>query len=269
MLKFLRFWAPGQSLTVKKLVIKTGTACSLRCEKCGELNPYFKKIGRGFSLPAARLIEDVSILASFVKNIDLVHVAGGEPFIHKDLAEFIRRMAAFPKIGKIEIVTNGTIVPDIETLDILEKLGDKIIVLISDYGGAGVDNKGLLCALKEKNINHRLQKDMVWKDQSDTSFKGLSRNRLIDIAKKCTSFRDGYFTLVDGRLTSHCSKTATLLYYLDMYDKYPGMFIDIRKTNKRSFIKKLKKLIDFQYTPMCNYCVPIYEAKDCEAGRQI
>lgn len=33
-------------MIVEKLVIKTGSTCTLKCEKCGEFNPYLKDKNR-------------------------------------------------------------------------------------------------------------------------------------------------------------------------------------------------------------------------------
>jgi len=253
-------------MIIKKLVVKTGTQCSLRCEKCGEFNPYLKK---KFTLTAKNMLQDIYPMLQSVDMIEVVHIAGGEPFLHKDLSEFLCCLATFPQVGKIEIVTNGTIIPEEITFCILKNLKEKIIVLVSDYSGAGVDNKALISSLKKNRINHKIHKDMIWKDKSDISFKNYTDEDLNDIAKNCSTFRKDYFSLINGIITAHCPTAGSLLYYKDLYDNTADFFFNIRETYIKEIPKKLEKLNDFSYTPMCNYCVSTNKAENCIAGEQI
>jgi organic radical activating enzyme len=257
------------NLVIEKLVVKTGTACSLRCEKCGEYNPYLAAKGKSFSLDAKTLVEEVYRIAKNVDVIHTIHIAGGEPFLHNDLFLLLSSLSYIQNINKIEIVTNGTVLPNDITLAIMVSLQTKIVVLVSDYSGSGINQEEIIDLLRKKEINHVVKKDMVWKDKSDVSPK--NRRDLTYVAKNCSGFRKtGYFSLIDGMVTGHCPTAGSLFYYLEAYGKYPGFFFDLRNTSlDTQIVPELKRLDDLSYLPVCEYCVTSYEARDCPAGKQI
>lgn len=56
------------------------------------------------------------------------------------------------RVGRIDIVTNGTIIPDDKTLESLDRFGDKLRVIISDYG-RGISTKVEQVADKLKRLD--------------------------------------------------------------------------------------------------------------------
>ena len=254
-------------MIIKKLVVKTGTACSLRCVKCGEFNPYLGE--KRFDFNPETLSNDVFRIAKNVDRINVVHVAGGEPFLHKNLYLFLSYLSVIKNLDIIEVVTNGTIKPPEIMLELLSALEKRVVVIVSGYGGAGVNQEPVISALSEWGINHRINKDMVWKDKSDVSFKNCNANELPDIAKQCGSFRPEYFSLINGIITAHCPTSGSILYYLSLYDKAEGFYFDIRKTDDKDLQRELEKLNVLNFTPMCNWCVPTNKARNCIAGEQI
>jgi hypothetical protein len=110
---------------------------------------------------------------------------------------------------------------------------------------------------------------MIWKDKSDISLKKLSEDDLIDVAKRCVSFRPSYFSLINGVVTAHCPTSGSLMYYLDAYNDLEDYYFSVRNKSKKEIIFELNRLNDTELTPMCRYCIPSYEASDCVAGRQM
>jgi len=258
-----------QTFEIQKLVIKTGTSCTLRCEKCGEFNPYLNDNEKTFNLTTERLLLDVSPIIASASYIKTVHIAGGEPFLHKDLIQLIFSLTEFPQVEQIEIVTNGTVMPCDMTLESLKNLGERVLVIVSDYSGAGVNNKDIIDVLEVYEINYIIQKDIVWKDKSNTDFKGYSNKELYELAQKCSIFRQSYYSLIDGVVTAHCPTAGSLLYYLGLYDEMENYYFNIRNVDEQELPKEFIKLNEQQYTPMCNYCVPSFLASNCEAGKQM
>ncbi|MDD6827436.1 MAG: hypothetical protein PUE12_15285 [Oscillospiraceae bacterium] len=257
-------------MIIEKLVIKTGSACSLKCEKCGEFNPYLSEKGKTYNIPASILVSDICKLCQTVEKIKMVHVAGGEALLHNDLNYFIEFIAKQDNIEKIEIISNGTVIPDEEMMNVLCKYISKVKVLISDYSSAGVNNFNTIDAFAQCGINYKVMKDMIWFDKSDTSRKALNDEELEQTAKKCSSFKlDTYFTLTDGIINAHCPTAGSLLYYLDLYDECVDAYADIRKLEVSELKEALYKLNSSRSLPMCRYCIPSCDAPKCEAGKQI
>lgn len=257
-------------MIIEKLVVKTGTACTLRCEKCGEFNPYLASKGKAYMTSAEVLSQNVYKIAKAVEKIKSLQVAGGEAFIHKDLFLFLAYICTISNIDEIEIVTNGTIVPDAVTLDLLRNLGEKIVVLVSDYSVSGVDNYKMIETLKSNNINHRVMRDMRWMDRSDVSDKKLNEEELKYIAQNCVSYRKcPFFILNNGIVTAHCCTAGSIMYYLDLYEECQENFFDIQKIEEEDMLIALERINEVQFMQMCNYCIPSWDVKYCPAGKQI
>ena len=257
-------------MVIEKLVVKTGTQCSLRCKKCGEFNPYLSQKGKGFSLSANELADDVFKIYQCIDRVKCVHVAGGEPLLHRDLFLFLSFLFGLNNIERVEIVTNGTIIPDAVTMHTLSVNKGKAIVLISDYSASGVDNRSVVNALEEAGVSYHLMSDMVWKDKSEASYKRLSEEELLLIANNCDTFRQAsYFSLINGVVTAHCPTAGSLLYYHDLYEQCPDHYFDLRSVPDGEVRSELSKLLTNSALPMCQYCVPSYLAEKCPAGEQI
>lgn len=115
--------------TIKFLVFWVGTRCSLRCKNCGNLIPYVDQV----SFDSAKILDNLAYICRQVK-IEKMQIQGGEPFTHKDIARIIDACAQIDHIEKIEISTNGTILPNEETIRVLAKHADKVTVRFSVYG---------------------------------------------------------------------------------------------------------------------------------------
>lgn len=114
--------------TIKFLVFWVGTRCSLRCKNCGNLIPYMDQV----SFDCTKILENLAYICRDVK-IEKMQIQGGEPFTHRNIARVIDVCAQMDHIGKIEISTNGTILPDEETIGVLTKYADKVTVRFSVY----------------------------------------------------------------------------------------------------------------------------------------
>lgn len=257
-------------MVIEKLVVKTGTACTLKCEKCGEFNPYLAKKGKSYMLTAEVLSKDIYRIAKAVKEIETVHIAGGEALLHNDLFLLLSYIYLIPNIRKIEVVTNGTIIPNEMTINLLKELKKKVLILISDYSSAGVDNHQILEALERSGVSYSIMRDMRWQDRSDVSDKKLSEEELQYITQNCASYRQRpYFTLSNGIISAHCPTAGSLLYYLDLHDECKGNYINIREIPDEDMLDELIRINNADYLRMCNYCVPSWKVMYCQAGKQL
>lgn len=104
--------------------------CTLKCEKCAIMLPYFQKAEQ---YPLERLKQEADKLFSKVDLIGNYTLTGGEPLLSRDLAEMIRYLGEKyrAQIGSFKIITNGTVLPSQELLDLM--LQYEMAVDISDY----------------------------------------------------------------------------------------------------------------------------------------
>ncbi len=117
-------------------IIQVNTAvttwCTLNCAKCNMFMPYYENNKRKH-YTFSEIKEDINLLLNFVDHIFWYNFLGGEPFLNKELKDIIAYVGeTYPdKIGQMGITTNGTIVPDDETLLQIKKYN--VLVSISDY----------------------------------------------------------------------------------------------------------------------------------------
>lgn len=149
---------------VSKIDTVITSRCSLRCKNC---NMFISHAPVQCDIALNRLKNNFDI---FFESVDYVYeytLLGGEPFLHKDIADIISYLGGQygEKIGRINLISNGTIVPDGEVIAVLKDF--HVTVHISDYTNA-VDYTGKLERLKDKllynGIEYYVIPNNTWKD---------------------------------------------------------------------------------------------------------
>lgn len=153
-------------INVLKTDISLTTLCTLNCENCMQFLPYWRK-GRRRENPIEEIKEDVDVYFRCVDYLLDLDVVGGEPFLYRDLKEFITYIGENyrARMGYVGFITNGTVVPDDGVLELLARYG--MDVSISDYSGDIEYNHkiGLLCEkLEEYGISYMRNKNIDWFD---------------------------------------------------------------------------------------------------------
>lgn len=104
--------------------------CTLRCEDCSIMAPYFTKWN---SYETEGLLKEIDRLFEFSDMIGNYTLTGGEPLLNKDLSMVIEYIGTHYRnqIGSFQIITNGMILPDKTLLE--RMLRYDVAVEISDY----------------------------------------------------------------------------------------------------------------------------------------
>lgn len=138
--------------------------CTLRCKNCNMF------IGHTTS-PRDMSIDDLKKnFDTFFENIDFVYeytLLGGEPFLHRDLTDIITylRERYGARIGLINLISNGTVIPNDEVIKILARY--HVSVHISDYTGTLHYEErlhNLTDVLTNAGIEHYVIPNNTWKD---------------------------------------------------------------------------------------------------------
>lgn len=206
------------------------TRCSLRCKNCNAYMPYFGG-SRGHAhhdISPEDFRRDLERLAGAVTGIRRFILIGGEPLLHPRLAEIVEIAVKSPLVSVVEIITNGTLVPDPEQLAALAQHRDRVYFHISNYAAnkalaPRLKHEALLQALKEHGIQHQMAPAPVWQEERPLS------GRLEDAAvaamfdscwiKRCVQALDGQIAI--------CPK-ASSGYELGMAEEKPGELVDLR-----------------------------------------
>ena len=106
------------------------TVCNLNCRHCLNFNPFAKQF---YQRALEDLKSDVDLFFKWVDFVMVFHLSGGEPFLYKQtpyIIEYI--MSKYSNhIGTFRIVTNGTVIPTDDVLEIISKYD--IEIKIDDY----------------------------------------------------------------------------------------------------------------------------------------
>lgn len=138
--------------------------CTLKCQNCNMFIGH-AVVSEDMSLESLKRNFDV-----FFKSVDFVYeytLLGGEPFLHTCLVDIITylRETYGDRIGLINIISNGTIVPNMEVIDLLKKYD--VTVHISDYTCSVPYEKKIRILVKNltaTGINNYVIPNNVWKD---------------------------------------------------------------------------------------------------------
>lgn len=139
--------------------------CTLRCEKCAIMLPYFKK---AHSYPFHKLKREIDVLFEKVDFVGNYTLTGGEPLLCEHLVSIIRYIGEYyrTQIGSFKIITNGTIMPSNELKEVM-RLYD-MAAEISDYT-AGVPSirnrvKKVREAFEESGVKTYFLSSATWVD---------------------------------------------------------------------------------------------------------
>ena len=228
------------------------TACSLNCEKCNNLMPYFHGRASDFSWQKTR--ESLQRILNSVKELIFCELVGGEPFLCQNMSEILDYVGSQEKIRQIVIVTNGTVIPK---EDILEKLKVyHVLVRVSDYGLFG-KMSAFVAALDAYGINVRIQQDMKWNDPGGIERRGRSRAELKRQYNMCEfSLKCKY--LCEDRLFS-CARAASM-YHLQRFESEKDILYLSEEVGAQGIIEFYLR-DEGDICDYCDLCTP--------AGREI
>ena len=249
----------------EKFVMRTGVLmvtlnCNLKCKYCGAYVPYFKNQA---DRSVSELLNDVDKYFEIVDHVSHFSISGGEPLMYKGLSQLLNGLLKhIDKIGRLEIVTNGIIVPSEELLNVLEKYEDKFYrAMIDNYGG---DISKKVPEVVEAFSRHGLttmvrdycSENMFcggWVDMGLLERKKRSREATEETISKCAFLdREFCFMIVNG-IMDPCLITA--LKELGIETNY-NEFIDLydQTMTVKEKREKIRRIQNSKYLDMCSYC---------------
>lgn len=231
-------------------------ACTLKCEKCAIMLPYFKE-HRNPSLEklkaeADALFEKVDFVGNFT-------VTGGEPLLRRELPELLKYVGENyrNKIGSLKIISNGMIEPWSELLDVLKAYD--MAVDISDYT-VGVPEikdaveKSLTC-YKNAGITTYFLSSATWVDFGfETTDNRYSEEQLIKFFDYCHTRCRGY---VDGKIR-YCINAFFAAKAKEMEEDENNAFdilnMESNEENRRALVEFDMGYSEAGYLKMCQHC---------------
>ena len=240
------------------MAISVGQACSLKCKDCANFSPYAQKQNLRYDIE--KIKDDISNTLLYFSNIDVIHIQGGEPFVYSQLVDLIDYIIQNYRhiFQKIQIATNGTIIPSCYVLDYISTHKDIIEIRISNYPQIKTDI--FIETLEKWNIKYRIYdfagRNGEWILQGGIDYIDMnnSLNYLMQKVYDCPWC--SCFTMENGRI-GRCARSipSITLQNIPIYD---GDYLEIGKSNAadfRSYFMFIKAM------ECCNYCAGGYGEK--------
>ena len=208
--------------------------------------PYFK---HPVDYPAETLLSDMDKLFAAADTIQIFRLLGGETFLYKDLNPLIEKALASPKVKTVEVVSNGTIIPSQETLNLMKN--PRLIFQISHYGKLSrhAEKIKALCDAAGVKCVIRYPDKKTWSYVGDLHFRGRNDKELRRQLKHCATICRNF---LDGRL--YFCPRASFGSKLGMPDS-PNDFVDVRAENDiKTLRRKIFELNQRRFIAACNYC---------------
>ena len=172
------FWNYKKKVCLMEVHSTITSRCTLKCKHCNMFMPYYKE---HVDYTAKDILEDLELLFRHVDYIVAYEILGGEPLINDELADMIRQIGDRygNRIGNIGIITNGTLLPDEQLIEISKKYNVKYD--FSDYTDIVDYKKRFDAAVKivsDAGLRYSVNRSLRWCD-----FGFPVNNRMYDFDK--------------------------------------------------------------------------------------
>ncbi len=158
------FWSAKRMNCVFHVDMTITTRCTLNCRNCNLFIPYHKeKLDFSFE----ELKKSIDLFFERVDFVTYFGLIGGETFLHPELTKYIQYLGEHyrDQIGRITVVTNGTVSPTDELLDAIKKY--EMYLSVSDYTDVvpyGEKMDRFIDRVREKDIDYARNDSIVWTD---------------------------------------------------------------------------------------------------------
>ena len=248
-------------LILDKFTLVITTRCNLKCRLCCEY------VVQNKPFPDMTIDEEKAILAAFfgvVDRVDTLHLSGGgEPFLHKNLAEMVDSAFEYNEyFDRFMLFTNSTIPVSDRLLDALKRHKEKTVVHASDYGLFPERAAALYKTLSDNDVNFRVVKYYGaeqdfggWVDFGTWEPRERKPGELEQIFRDCAVTRDmrGNWRTRDGKV-HWCSRSQRGM-ELGYLPDDPGDYVDLfDSTNRQEKRKKFQRIKNSKSLLACDYC---------------
>jgi hypothetical protein len=248
----------GSKLRSEKwAIVIINTICTLKCKHCITLTPYQQK---KINFKIENIKKDIDIFFQIFGYVEHFDFEGGETLLHPDISDIIRHTLLHKdKFNRIHILTNATIIPSKELLEVCK--GEEVRFIIGDYGPElSVKKPEVVNVLEEYGIKYRVdayhgdnQYFNGWIDFGDFKFKNRSPDELFAHAKRCGQSLN-IPRIKDGKVFK-CVLQAAGINHIPLRGGVGGDYIDLHDASMTTNEKaELWKHINENPVATCNYC---------------
>ena len=253
-------------ITIPWIDVRITDACTLKCKHCTEWNPFMKS-NKIFA--PEQVIQELEKIMEYVDYIFGISLIGGESLVNINIDEILEYCIKNEKIGYILITTNGTLMPNKNTLEKLKS--KKVKTTLSRYDESKNENYlKLLDFLINHNCNYFIY-DCSQRFVDLGMPRGLQREPVQDTYDK---YIDCWLRhcchLAEGRLY-RCSRTyAGIKMGLFAKEDVQNEIIDINSIYSKKQCRKIfRRFYSLPYLNTCTACSSKNERKIYKTAIQV
>lgn len=216
--------------------------CNLNCKGCNHYSPIFE---RKYPDVNAR-IKDVEMIAGLYDDVVEFGLIGGEPLLSPDIEEYVRQTRKLLGKTRIQMVTNGLLIPRMDK-KILECISENnITIAVSQYVPTLKIIDKIRNRLEEYGIDYVLKPAR----SKEKFYKTLSLKKDSIYERKCIS--DSCVNICDGKI----AKCPSVLYIEELNRQFGTQFPEegIYKLSDFSDGHEINAAIE-KTIPLCGHCV--------------
>lgn len=228
-------------VVVPRTPLMITTRCTLCCKECANLMPYFKK-AKDYS--AIAIMQWIDNICNAVDEWICCELVGGEPFLYFELSKVLSHALNKGKIQRVEITTNGSIIPSHDILNLLKN--DKVLIKVSEYPNL-IDYKKLTHIFDEYSICYEVLENMRWSRTGKLGQRNRNRLELQSQYLNCMPAKECK-TILNGRLYV-CSKAASLMELGFVND-----FENVNLIDTDNLRERISYFLKLTYSRSCDCC---------------
>ena len=217
--------------------------CSMKCKDCANLMQFYEA---PVSDDTAEIIRSIERFCSIVDEVNEMRVLGGEAFMNKEAHIIVRRLIDEPKVKKIVVYSNATIVPTEDQMATMRS--GKVLFFITDYGSLSRNRDRLLRELESNHIAYVSSRPANWTDCGHISPHNRTEEERKQIFKTCCV--KNIFT-ISGNLLFHCPFSANAFRLRGVPD-FKGDYVDFSRSGVKDEVREFVR--SKEYIDSCDFC---------------
>ena len=197
------------TLSARRLTMIITLKCTLNCRLCCNSIPLYEKKEHA-SLD--EILLDIDHIFTLFDTIKWFQFVGGEVFLHPELDKVLAHTLQYRKqFEQIVFMTNGTLLPNPEVMDIMKQNPLLFQVQISDYGVLSRKREELEKLLFKNGVNYTtkaytgdIQHYGGWVDNTSYAYRGKTEEQLEQQFNNCWQIQMENWHVYKGQLHNCC-----------------------------------------------------------------
>jgi hypothetical protein len=236
------YTTPGK-LFLRCVDIMITEKCSMKCKDCANLMQFYES---PVNDDTAEMLRSIDRFCEVVDEVNEVRVIGGEAFMNKDAHIIIRRLIDEPKVKKVLVYTNATIVPTKDQMAMMRS--SKVLFFITDYGALSRNRDRMVRELESNQIAYVSFPPSNWTDCGQIVPHHRTEAAQKEIFAQCCV--KNIFT-ISGNLLFHCPFSANA-FRLKAVPDFQGDYIDFSRAGVK---EEMRQFVQHKnYLDSCDFC---------------